>query len=240
MGLDVLSPAQMGELCMLKKAGILQPLVGHHLSSQQQTFICFCGDGKHALDLTRFHAALCGVEHDLSTELFHKIALNGGALVLSPSNALAKLRGLPQDLVGLMNMEYALKLKGNHGYIALYIHAPCGAAKEAGLLTLVDIVEQGLRAKLRMKKVFPPEIFSGSIRCYFHVCKEKECGEITRNTYFASQDTWEEWLLLPENSARRASWDAYKAEIALDAGWVPEALISSLKEKGQIPELYSQ
>lgn len=239
MGLDTLSLVQMEELAVLKKIGVLQPLEGHYLSTQQQTFICFCGDGKHALDLTRFHAALCGVNQDLDNELFHKVALNGGALVLS-DNPLAKLRGLPQDLVGLMNVEYALKLKGSHGYIALYIHAPCGAAKEAGMLSLVDIVDQGLRAKLRVQNVFPAAIFSGSVRCYFHVCKDNGCGEIARNTYFTSKDAWEKWLLLPQNEERKASWDAYKKKIAKDSGWIPEALITSLKEKGQLPQHYTQ
>lgn len=231
MGLDVLSPTQVAEHTMLRAAGVLQTLEGHYLSTQQQTYICFCGDGKHALDLTTFHAALCGIDHLVEEALFHKIALNGGALVISPSNPLARLRGLPQDLVGLMNIEYALKLKGNHGQIALYIHAPCGAAKEAGIPSLVDIIDQGLRAKLRVRHVFPETVFDGSVRCYFHVCKDGD-GAIDRNTYFVSKDKWEEWLTLPENASRLASWNAYKVCIAKDPGWIPEELLLNLKKKG--------
>lgn len=231
MGLDVLSPAQLAEHKILKSSGVLQAMEGHHLSTQQQSYLCFCGDGKHALDLTKFHATLCGVDHQISDELFHKIALNGGALVISPSNPLANLRGLPQDLVGLMNLEYALKLKGNHGYIALYIHAPCGAAKEAGMSSLIDIVDQGLRAKLRVRSVFNQDVFSGSVRCYFHVCKNSGDGEICRNTYFVSMDKWEEWLMLPQNSARLESWKTYKAEITQDPGWSPDELIKHLSDR---------
>lgn len=230
MGLAVLSRAQMHELQMLKQSGILQPVEEHLLSSHKQTFVCFCGDGKHSRDLTGFHATLCGHDEAYEEALFHQVALNGGALVLSPSNALANLHGLPQDLVGIMNIEYALKLKGNHGQIALYIHAPCGAAKEAGLESLLDVIDQGMRAKFRIRTIFARPLFAGTIGCYFHVCKRID-GEILRKTYFVSRTDWETWLLLPQNYPRLAEWNLYKERITVNPGWYPKELWGSIRKR---------
>ncbi len=226
MSLDVLSGENLAQFYELKAAGVLRPIEEDILLKHQQVYIVFCGDGKHSLDLTRYHAMRCGIHHENDDNLFHKCALNGGALCVSSHSPLANLEGLPQDRVLLMNLEYALMLKGNDGQIAMYSHAPCGAATLAGH-SLLDIVDHGLRAKLRVRTIFRSDIFHGTVGSYLHVCKMVD-GEIKRNTYFASKAKWEEWLHESKNQMRYEAWETHKAEIKQNPGWVPRRLLEKL------------
>ena len=203
----------------LKEAGVLTEMSPELLTRTEAQYLVGCSDGHHAMSLVNMHALACGMsieQIDRGRALFHPILVNGGCLCFSPTCALARLEGLPQDHVVIMNLAYAMLLKGTHGQVSLYSHSACGAA---GLAQVHghDVYDQALRGKYRLRRIFTKEIFDGSFGAFI-LLAERTLEVITRKPWHINKGKWVEWLQQPSQSARRDAWSNYKQDVESGLG----------------------
>lgn len=181
----ILSPEDRETVKNLRESAVLVEIQNRHFAKHSTGHILvFCGDGDQSVDLLNHHIGLMTGQCQQCRP--HLLALNGGALLLSPEFPVAKNKA---GRVLLKQIRGAVALK-NIQTVVLYTHAPCGAAGLAhvGLLEQIYFL---LRAKLLVKQSSSLEII-----CLFHIDK----GEGNKRTYFVSRPAWNEWARVNNHS----------------------------------------
>jgi hypothetical protein len=166
----------------LREGGILEDVTPHQINGDGTNVVVMCADGHQSDDQIRTHAHYVkrgGAEQYCC----HSLMLNGGALLLSPK--LTKRTRLPVRQVLISQIRQALALKGGNT-IALYVHAPCGAAK-LRKLTFQDVLDHLFLAKAFVKQYFNKRR-KLRIVCFVQI----DFGNRKR-TYYISRAKWEKW-----------------------------------------------
>lgn len=158
-------------------AGVLADVEEHKIDQTNGVIMVACADGDQMPDIFLFQKKM--EEKQRKTPRIHTIALNGGALLIPENSPVAT--GESKILIGHIRVAMDLKKIKT---IALYAHAPCGAA---GLckLSVEVILDLLIQAKMQIKR----EISDAKVACFFHV----DYGDGKKRTYFVSRDKYEEW-----------------------------------------------
>lgn len=134
----------------MRRDGWLAPIANgrldHRLDIKNGLQLVACSDCHQFRDMFD-HISRFVTERD-GHGFIHATLLNGGALLLPMESRVRKL-GIPSDDVIIANLMDARRLKGI-ATVALYAHAPCGAAALAGV-TFREIIELLRDAKDRVK-----------------------------------------------------------------------------------------
>lgn len=159
------------------EAGVLIDVKDHKLDLKNGVIMVSCSDGDQMSDIFHFQEKMQARQRD--SQRIHTIGLNGGALLIPENSPLNKPNG--EDRVMLKHIKQAIELKGITT-IALYVHAPCGAA---GLcrLNMDQVLDLLIQAKRRIKAEIP----GVTVACFCHV----DNGE--KMTYFVSREHYEKW-----------------------------------------------
>lgn len=158
------------------QAGVFADVEDHLLDQGNGVIMVTCSDGDQMPDIFSFQEKMRG-DHRKNPRI-HTIALNGGALLIGENSP---LKSDGEDRVMLKHIKQAIELKGITT-IALYVHAPCGAA---GLcrLDMRQVLDLLMEAKRRIKTEMP----GVTVACFCHVDNGK------KRTYFVSRERYEEW-----------------------------------------------
>lgn len=126
--------AEMAFLAELKKQRGLVQIKDDRIKTLGITGIiaATCPDGDHFLDVS---GHLCRYNHRV-----HLLALNGGAMLMSPSN-----KGYAQDGAALISNTSAAWEMGKGKTILLLSHWPCGRARH-DVVPVQDVIRQTLEA----------------------------------------------------------------------------------------------
>jgi len=174
-----LSVADRAFIRVLRDANVLQDVRKHLLDQSNGAIFVGCSDADRFGDIFKHHA-------DMQTSCrtdprIHVLAWHGGALACAPCSPINRRKHA--DEVFLDQITDARALKGIN-LVALYAHAPCGAAGLHGV-SLERALAIQIRAKLRIKM-----LNNGiQVACFFHV----DYGEGVKRTYFFSRERWEAW-----------------------------------------------
>jgi hypothetical protein len=161
-----------------KKAGILQDVNKHRLDQDQGVILVTCADGDRFPDIFNFQVKL--QEHCRPHPRIHPLSWHGGAITCIPRSPVNTRRD--SHLTFLDQIKAAPGLK-DINLIALYAHAPCGAASLAGLS-----VEQVIALQIKAKKRIKALNTGAKVVCFFHI----DHGEEKKRTNFLSRDLWED------------------------------------------------
>lgn len=171
----------------IREAGVLQDVKDHLLDQSEGVIMIACSDGDQMSDVFSFQEEMS--ENQRPKPRVHTLALNGGGLLLPETSPLNKPGR--EDVILLKHLKQAIELKGITT-VALYVHAPCGAAGLCNL-SMAEMIDLLISAKALIKS----EISEVTVACFVHVNK----GEGNKRTYFASREKWEEWKAARENAA---------------------------------------
>lgn len=174
-----LSEFDQEKIRILRAAGVLEDVNPHRLDQEQGVIMMSCADGDQQPDVFRQQTIYQRFTRGRKIRI-HTLCLNGGAIALpvhSPLNQKVRV-----DDVLMENLEGAMYLKGI-SVIALYAHAPCGAAGIHGL-NVLQVIDLLVSSKKRIKGTYPET----RVACFFHV----DYGDRKR-TYFVSKMKWKEW-----------------------------------------------
>ncbi|MDP2735821.1 MAG: hypothetical protein Q8P12_06465 [bacterium] len=158
----------------LKDAGVLKDVADQRLDQVNGIILVTCGDGDETPELLEFVRERMRLRN--IKPRIHQLALNGGALLIpsrSPVNT---------DGDGNVMLKHVVKSNGIKGIrtVALYAHAPCGAAGEAGI-NLRDVVALLFEAKDEILRHADLDV-----ACFLHV----DHGQEKRRTYYVSRTAW--------------------------------------------------
>jgi hypothetical protein len=168
-----------------EKTAVLFDVAGHELDLKQGFVMVFCGDCDRATDKLRFKERL--FEKEGKKPRIHRLALNGGALLIPSESPLGGAQIRSQ--VFFEDVEEACALKGLRA-VALYAHLPCGKAASRGLC-LWETMELLMRAKMGIKAHFLAKGITITVACFVHIDKGSDPeGNDRFNTYFASRNAW--------------------------------------------------
>lgn len=174
----------------LRSEGVLIDVDAHRLDMKNGVIMVTCSDGDQIADI--FGTQSRFVQECRSDPRVHTIALNGGAIAI-PQNSPLNF-DVRKDEVIIYDIRGAMELKGINT-IALYGHAPCGAA---GLccLDVLNVMELLVEGKERLKREIGDSV---KVACFVHVDYHD-----SKRTYFMSADSWREWQLRhsPEHAYR--------------------------------------
>lgn len=193
------------------KLGILRPLE-EGLSKRPKLMIpVFCSDGAHFSHKVSAFLRGADIGRDSTDTLFHATLLNGGVLNLSVLFPTIKTFQLwLNGLIVLKNIDQALAMKGNTFHqLPLIGHHPCGVAATLGL-SLDQNVEWVIRAQIRLLKRYPKEAHGASVKCYMHICRTNDAGEIERTMFFIDRTAWDAYLRSPKNEQRLIHFLAFR------------------------------
>lgn len=157
----------------LRGKGLLKDVDAHRINLTDGAILVTCADGDQLPDIFGNFSEACLAHR--ATPRVHVLGLNGGALLLPRDTPLNTANR--EDLVLLSHIRTAIKLK-NIRTVALYAHAPCGAAGLAKL-SLLEVVNMLAKAKARVKEEIP----ESKVACFMHVDRGAEEG---KRTYFIS------------------------------------------------------
>lgn len=178
-----LSPADREMVKSLRDDfGIFEDVESHRLDQHNGVIMMTCADGDQIADIFRYQAAQTAEQSGRSR--VHTFALNGGALLISPSSPLVAGKPFIPEYLVEDQIRGAIQLKGIET-LALYAHAPCGMAHSTHM-SLTDVVSHLFEAKRFVKSRIP----GLKVACFIHVDK----GEGNKRTYFVSRQKWEEWV----------------------------------------------
>jgi hypothetical protein len=169
----------------LRKMRILCDVDAHRIPMEQGVILVFCSDGDQSDDTCATVAQHC-LEHRPNPRI-HMQAQPGGALLI-PEDSPLNLRNRGLNLVEDICVGYQLK---GISTVALYAHAPCGAATLANL-SLEEVINLLVRAKLRLKTHAMGLGIELKAACFLHIDRGTQGG---KRTYFVSAGAWQ--LLRP-------------------------------------------
>lgn len=163
----------------LRAAGVLRDVDEHRLDQRNGVILVTCADGDQFYDIFRYQ---CGTQAEQRSDpRIHSLAWNGGALACAPCSPINKRKHA--DDIFLDQIADARQLK-SIDTVALYAHAPCGAAG-INHINLLTVIALQMRAKAKVKTLNQ----GVTVACFFHV----DYGNGTKRTYFLSREQWEWW-----------------------------------------------
>lgn len=187
-----LTVADKQSAAYLRKLGVLKDVVPNRIPEEMASngfILNCCADGDEFHDLHTHLAEVC-LEHR-DTPRIHVLSRMGGALVIPPSSPLYR-EGYAKDLVDDILASYRIK---GINFVALYAHAPCGAATLANI-TLAEELEILAEAKTELKRIAHSAGIELKVACLFHIDR----GD-SKRTYFFPVGQWR--LLTRSKPVRR-------------------------------------
>ncbi len=164
-----------------------------HLGSLDRGIIHVgCPDCDQFVDIMRHYEKMFRQNGHHGPRL-HPLCLNGGPILI-PEESPLNTAELPQGKILMHNIGQAYIMKAI-STVALYAHAPCGAATAAGL-SIFQVIDLLVQAKTAVKAKWPLL----KVACFLHVDK----GADGKKTYHVSRDRWVNlnkstcWLPEPE------------------------------------------
>lgn len=200
------------ELDLMRRLGLLRSLDPSQLMMPHGGVLVTCGDGHQFRDLREHHIRTF---HGEEPECLHVVALNGGALSIPHDSPLHNLSFTPEllgfsagaelteeqrlllgpsrrDLPILQDTFSATVLK-TVPYVCVYTHFPCAYAALANL-SCEDVIELGVRAKERIKRLRPDL----KVALFTHVDWEHAERGRVRATYHVPASTWRRTAYMPD------------------------------------------
>lgn len=188
----------------------------HRLDISKGLQLVGCSDCHQREDLFDYIAKF--VRPRAGGAIIHPTLLNGGALLLPMVSRVRKM-GIPSDAVIIANLLGTRQLK-EIATVALYAHAPCGAAGDAGV-NLREIIDLLHAAKDRVKNLLTgPGEKPFEVACFCHVDYghwRNKVGQTNgigdghkRNTYFVPRH-----LPQPPDPAKREELEAELARLEI-------------------------
>lgn len=177
-------------IARLRAAGVFDDDDARKLRAPDGAIIIPCSDGDQMPDVFSHQQRLA--RDGGWPERPHMPSLHGGAMLMAEDCPLYREYRVDQLLLQHIREASSPELKGI-GTVVLYVHAPCGAARLAGL-TLVHQIAYLMRAKERVKE----QSDEYNVVCFVHVHYE----DGRKRTYFISRDKW----LAFWNEQGRALW----------------------------------
>lgn len=163
----------------LRQAEVLQDVEGHRLNQRNGVILVACADGDRFPDVFHYQCEMqAGYRSDPRV---HALTWHGGALACAPCSPVNKRKHA--DGIFLDQIADARTLK-DIDVIALYSHAPCGAAAMNNIDLTAAIALQ-MRAKAKIKTLNQ----GINVACFFHV----DYGNGVKRTYFLCRTKWEAW-----------------------------------------------
>lgn len=178
-----LSTADHETYLYLRGLGILKDVLPRKMPPEQASkgiILTCCADGDQ-FDDTYAHIAQVCLEYRPSPRI-HVLPRMGGALVIPRSSPLHRER-YGADLVDDILDSYRIK---NIEIVALYAHAPCGAAGRAEL-SLAEVLDYLAKAKLELKQAAEKADISLNAACFVHIDR----GQDGKRTYFFPVGQWQ-------------------------------------------------
>lgn len=175
----ILSETDRDLIKSLRVDGILADVEGHLLDQKNGIIFLTCSDGDQFPEIFKYQAEMQRAQS--IHERIHVLAWHGGALAcapLSPVNIRKRA-----DKIFIEQIGAAREMKGINT-VALYTHAPCGAADKVKL-TVRQILWLQIRAKEEIKKLNQ----GIKVALFFHA--DYDNGK--KRTYFLSQEKWDTW-----------------------------------------------
>lgn len=169
----------------LREAGVLEPLDGNRLDQRKGVILVPCGDGRRFNDIFRHHRKVARSQR--RNPLVHVLSLNGGALNIAEGSPLPEAERKGFSL--MVDIAGARELMGI-STVALYAHAPCGAATKLTdpPLDIEEVVALLMKAKTRVKSIGD----GITVSCFMHV-ERMIRGRPHRRTWHVSRDAWTAW-----------------------------------------------
>ncbi len=165
----------------LRGKGVLKDEEVHRVPMSKGTTLVCCADGDQFDDLYANLAGMC--LQKMPWPRIHTLTCHGGALIIPSDSPLNKgFRGVNmiEDIVDAWSM------KGTE-MVALYAHAPCGAATKIGM-SLAQILDNLVQAKLELKQALLKAGATTKVVCLVHIDRGAEEG---KRTYFLSAAEWQ-------------------------------------------------
>ncbi len=163
----------------LRKAGVFLDVENHLIDQTAGVILVTCSDADRFCDIFMHQIYMqSGCRPD---PRIHVLAWHGGALACAPCSPINRRKHA--DDVFLDQIIDARALKGIN-VVALYAHAPCGAAGHHGV-SLERVIALQVRAKRRIKALNEGVM----VVCFFHV----DYGNGKQRTYFLCREKWEQW-----------------------------------------------
>ena len=164
----------------LRNAGVLQDLDPRLLNQEKGAIAVMCSDGDRFFDAISHHARTQAPYRP--TPRIHTLAWHGGAIACAPCSPVNKTkRHADQLFIDLIADARTMK---DMDLVALYGHAPCGAAYACGL-PLEAVFALMMRARERVRATN----HGIQTACLFHA----DYGEGKMKTYFFSCAQWQHW-----------------------------------------------
>lgn len=176
-----LTPADRGTYLYLRGKGILKDEEVQKVPIRNGSTLVCCADGDQFDDLYANLAGMC--LQKMPWPRIHTLTCHGGALIIPSDSPLNKgFRGVNmiEDIVD------AWSIKGTE-MVALYAHAPCGAATKIGM-SLAQILDNLVRAKLELKQALAKAGANTKVVCLVHIDRGEGEG---KRTYFLSVAEWQ-------------------------------------------------
>lgn len=161
----------------LRTEDVLEDIESHRLNHRHGVILITCADGDQLPDIFAHHSLLIQSQHERVR--IHQFSLNGGSLLLHPESPL--VQEFEEWKILHHHIRGAKSMKGIPS-LALYAHAPCGAAGAAGL-SLIQCVTLLMAGKEHLRRTLQWE---GEIYPFFHV----DTGN-SKRTYFVSKRKWD-------------------------------------------------
>lgn len=167
----------------MRQDKILEDVDPHRLDQSRGIIMVACADGDQMPGIFQYQA---DSQVQRTIPRIHTLSLNGGAILLaSPPSPILQWR---EDMVLLEHIKTARRLKEIDS-IALYAHAPCGAAYLAKL-DFLEVARRLMEAKTILKKT----LNGATVACFCHIdYGEKATEKRRKKTYFLSRQRWTEW-----------------------------------------------
>lgn len=179
MGSQV-SPTDNALLRQLRDAGVMEEMCAGDMHLESGMIVVSCADGDQMEDEFEHLRALF---HRASANArIHLLALNGGALLISPDWPDSSAAG-DVFIKHIVQAEELKRIKT----VALFTHIPCGAA---GMVRwgVARVIDQLIAAKLRIKEQIPET----KVICLLHVDWSKCNGgdDPRKRTYHIKKEKW--------------------------------------------------
>ena len=165
----------------LRRIGVLEDVEEHRLDQSNGVILITCSDGDQFSDIFAHQVRMQTGQRPTDPRI-HVFGWHGGALACACHSPINKREYA--ELVFLDQISAAREMK-QINTVALYSHAPCGAAHGSNV-NLVEAIALQISAKMKIKTLNQ----GISVACFFHV----DYGNGAKRTYFLSRPKWEAWV----------------------------------------------
>lgn len=179
-----LSEKDYQQILAAKEHGALESLEGHKIPAENGTIVFPCSDGDKFDDLYTQHKKVCSLKREQPRH--HQFALNGGALLISPSAPILDAEKDSETFV--RHAKKAVKGKGIFTII-FYTHLPCLVATETEM-SFLEQMKHLLEAKIFFQGI--QEFAECDMCCFVHV--DYAPFEDKMATYFVNKKKMIEFL----------------------------------------------